>query len=434
MTEFDEENVIRALRSAGTNGPTFAMTPLDETTRRGRAARRRRTALAGVGTTALVAVTVSAALAMPPLLNGQEIVPAPANDPTKEPTVESTEQPSDEAIPMTADEMIAAHKDAVFDALPDGFARLTEENMDDAAGMAGFALAERAPATDDLPEGMSGGIDLMRFPASDPIDIDGNWCTGFTEKGTVTTDCVDLEVDGETVQVQHWSQPGNDDRRAYEATRTTYEQPSGDAVVLEVHAWEDEVTPAPRSEAARAWVDAMHEQIVSIVLHPSFQPTEWQERRLAEAESLAAGLGDDWYVLDEPPAASVHPTEAFETTLPEGVAVGVLRDVLRDANLNELCAARTEDGIRRAACEAVPGKDAVVSHGVMADPEHGGDNSFDSKVADMIAYHERGDGSIVKVRLLLSGRSPSTSPDMSSLRPWLDEQLPDLVRAATSGW
>jgi hypothetical protein len=437
MNEFDDEKLIRALRSAGTAGPAFAMTPLAETTRRGRAARRRRSVLAGAGATALAAATVTAALAVPPMLEGRDAVPSPAGDPTEAPTLEPTEEPSneaDEATPMTAAEMIAANKAAVFDALPNGFVRLTEENRDDADGMAGFALAESPPATDGLPEGMSGGIGLMTFPASDPVDLAGHWCEGLTEKGAVTTECADLQVDDHVVKVQETTRSEGGRGGAYEATRTSYQQPSGGVIVLDLYAWEiDRQTTPERLAAARAWVDAMHEQIVSIVLHPSFQPTEWDERRDAEARALAADLGEGWTVLDEPPASSVHPSAELAATLPEGMDVGVLRDVLPGADLSELCAARTEDGMQREACEPVAGADVVVSYGLMVDPEHGGDGSFDMRIADVIAYHDRDDGSIVKVRLMLSNWSPNTSPDPSSPRPWLEEQVPDLVRAAIFG-
>lgn len=311
MTEFDER-LMRALRSAGTAGPAFAMTPLHETTRRGRAARRRRTILAGTGATTLVAATVTAALAVPPLLSEQDVVPSPAGEPTEEPTAAPTEEPADESAneaPITVDDMIAANKAAVFDALPDGFVRITEENEDDADGMAGFALAQSAPATDGLPEGMSGGVTLMTFPAADPVDLDGSWCDGLIEKGTATTECTDVRVEDHVVKVQKTTRSEGGKGGAYEATRTSYRQASGDVIVLDLYAWEDDRQTTPeRLAATRAWVDAMHEQIVSIVLHPSFQPTEWQERRRAEAEDLAADLGDEWYVLDEPPAASVYPS------------------------------------------------------------------------------------------------------------------------------
>lgn len=205
---------------------------------------------------------------------------------------------------MTADEMREANKAAVFGALPDGFVRITRENEDDTDGMAGFALAESAPATDGLPEGMSGGISLMTFPATDPIDLTGPWCDGRTEKGATTTECVDVRVEDDVVKVQEFTRSEGGKGGAYEATRTSYQHPSGDVIVLDLYAWEDDRRTTPeRLAAARVWVDAMHEQIVSIVLHPSFQTTEWQERRRAEAEDLAADLGDDWYVLDEPPAA-----------------------------------------------------------------------------------------------------------------------------------
>ncbi len=339
------------------------------------------------------------------------------------------------AVPMTADEMIAAHNQAVFEALPDGFVRLTAENWDAADGMADFALAENAPATDGLPEGMSGGISFMTFAATDPVDLAGSWCDGRTEKGATRTECVDVRVEGHVVQVQETTRSEGGKGGAYEGTRTSYQQPSGDVIVLDLHAWEDDRRTTPeRLAAARAWVDDMHQQIVSIVLHPSFQPTEWQERRRAEAEDLAADLGDDWYVLDEPPAAGVHPTEALEATLPEGLGVGVRRDVLRDANMSELCAARTEDGVRREACEPVDGSEVMVSYGVMVDPAHRGDDSFDPRLGDVTVYHEQS-GSIVRVRVVVAGMGAigaDSVPDPSSLRPWLEQQLPGLVRAATS--
>lgn len=438
MTDFDDEKLISALRSAGTDGPAFAMTPLSETTRRGRAARRRRTVLAGGGATALAAATVTAALAVQPLMQGPDAVPSPGgSNPTNAPAQEPSKGPTnrtDEETPMSADEMITANRAAILEALPEGFVELTEENRDEAAGMAGFALAENAPAADGLPEGMSGGIDLLVFAADEAEQSMGGdlWCTGFTEKGTVTTDCVDLAVDGETVQVQHWSQPGSDERRAYESTRTTYEQPNGDVVVLDVPAWEDEVTAQPRSEEARAWVDAMHEQIVSIVLHPTFQPTEWNERRHVEAVDLAADLGAQWAVLDEPPASSVYPTEDLSATLPDGVTAGVTRDVLRDADLDTLCAGRTEAGIHREPCAPVPGTDAVVSYGEMIDPQHRGDDSHDMRLADVVVYHEYDDGSIVKARLFLSHMALESSHEPRSLWPWLEDQVPDLLRAATA--
>lgn len=439
MTEFDDERLIRALRSAGTDGPAFAMTPLDETTRRGRAARRRRTVLAGAGATTLAAATVTAALAGPPLLDEQDAVPSPAGEPTEEPTPEPTEEQTDDAAdqaPMTADDMIAANKAAVFDALPDGFIRIIEENWDDTGGMSDFALAESTPATDGLPEGMSGGISLMTFPAADPVDLNGRWCDALTEKGATRTECADVRVEDHVVKVQNTTRSQSGKGGAYEGTRTSYKQPSGDVIVLDLYAWEgDRRTTPERLAAARSWVDDMHQQIVSIVLHPSFQPTEWQERRRVEAEDLAAALGDDWYVLDEPPAASVYPTEALEATLPEGMHPAVVRDVLHDADLSELCAARTEDGIRREACEPVPGTDTVVSYGEMVDPSHGGEQSFDSRVADVIVYHQQDDGSIVTVRIMVSGMGAmgtESGPDASSLRTWLEDQVPDLVRAATS--
>jgi len=271
VTDAEEQNLIAALRSAGHREPGVPATPVSQTTRRGRAARRGRTVVAATGGATVVAGIVTAAIALPPVLIAEAPRPAPAA-----PSTESTpsHQPTPEPdLPTSPREQGAANRQAVLDALPEGFVEISVENVDEAMGMAGLALAKEAPATDGLPDGMSGGVSLHTFPAHEFDLLRSGWCDRLVEQGTTVTACSDHPVGQAIVKTQEGSRPAGGVGGAWESIRTTYEQPDGDAVVLDLHAWEDDRRTTPdRQAAARAWLKHTHEQIVRVVLDPAIQP------------------------------------------------------------------------------------------------------------------------------------------------------------------